>query len=126
VLIDALGFDEGVTKRIQCDFQREGLVELTAVPRMTTVDRPVMDHAAMADPSANNQHDTPGDAAHGGPLRDTCGHGTPHTLGVSTGVRARSWSTRDGGLVPIFLDTSAPGHLCLPPVTRPGAPAGHE
>jgi len=45
VLIDALGFDERVTKRIQCDFQGEGLVELTAVPRMTTVGRPVMDHA---------------------------------------------------------------------------------
>ena len=44
-LIGALGFDERVTKRIQCDFQREGLVELTAVPRMTTVGRPVMDHA---------------------------------------------------------------------------------
>ena len=68
----------------------------------------------MADRSANNQHDTPGDAAHGGPLRDACGHGMLPTLGVSTGVRARSWSTRDGGLVPIFLDTSAPGHLCHP------------
>jgi hypothetical protein len=43
-LIDALGFDERVTKRIQCDFQREGLVELTVVPRMTTVGRMVADH----------------------------------------------------------------------------------
>jgi hypothetical protein len=97
-LIDAMGFDERVTKRIQCDFQRERLVELTAVPRMTTVGRLVMDHAQWADPSANDQHDTPGGAAHAGPLRDARGHGTPHTLGVSTGVRARSWSTRDGGL----------------------------
>ena len=44
-LIDALGFDERVTKRIQRDLQREGLVELTTVPPMTHVGRPVMDHA---------------------------------------------------------------------------------
>jgi hypothetical protein len=44
-LIDALGFDERVTKRIQHELQREGLVELTAVPQMTTVGRTVMDHA---------------------------------------------------------------------------------
>jgi ribosomal protein S19E (S16A) len=44
-LIDALGFDERVTKRIQRALQREGLVELTDVPRMTTVGRTVMDHA---------------------------------------------------------------------------------
>jgi hypothetical protein len=44
-LIDALGFDERVTKRIQRELEREGLVELTAVPRMTTVGRPVTDHA---------------------------------------------------------------------------------
>jgi hypothetical protein len=43
-LIDALGFDERVTKRIQRALQREGLVELTDVPRMTTVGRTVMDH----------------------------------------------------------------------------------
>ena len=42
-LIDALGFDERVTKRIQYDLQREGLVELTTVPQMTTVSRTVMD-----------------------------------------------------------------------------------
>jgi hypothetical protein len=40
-LIDALGFDERVTKCIQRALQREGLVELTDVPRMRTV----MDHA---------------------------------------------------------------------------------
>ena len=45
VLIDALGFDERVTKCIQRALQREGLVELTDVPRMTTVGRTVMDHA---------------------------------------------------------------------------------
>jgi hypothetical protein len=44
-LIDALGFAERVTKRIQHELQRAGLVELTAVPQMTTVGRPVMDHA---------------------------------------------------------------------------------
>jgi hypothetical protein len=44
-LIDALGFDERVTKCIQRALQREGLVELTDVPRMTTVGRTVMDHA---------------------------------------------------------------------------------
>jgi hypothetical protein len=43
VLIDALGFDERVTKRIQHEFQREGLVDLTTVPQMTTVSRTVMD-----------------------------------------------------------------------------------
>ena len=42
-LIDALGFDERVTKRIQRDLQRAGLVELTTVPQMTTVGRTVMD-----------------------------------------------------------------------------------
>jgi hypothetical protein len=44
-LIDALGFDERVTKCIQRALQREGLVELTDDPRMTTVGRTVMDHA---------------------------------------------------------------------------------
>jgi hypothetical protein len=44
-LIDALGFDERVTKHIQRELEREGLIELTAVPQMTTVGRTVMDHA---------------------------------------------------------------------------------
>jgi hypothetical protein len=44
-LIDALGFGEALTKQIQRALQREGLVELTAVPRMTTVGRTVMDYA---------------------------------------------------------------------------------
>ncbi len=43
-LIDALGFGQALTKRIQRALQLEGLVELTTVPRMTTVGRPVMDH----------------------------------------------------------------------------------
>ena len=44
-LIDALGFDERVTKRIQRELERAGLVELTTVPPMTHMGRPVMDHA---------------------------------------------------------------------------------
>jgi hypothetical protein len=44
-LIDALGFDERVTKRIQRELEREGLVDLTAVPPITTVGRTVMDYA---------------------------------------------------------------------------------
>jgi hypothetical protein len=44
-LIDALGFEERVTKGIQRALQREGLVELTDVPQITTVGRTVMDHA---------------------------------------------------------------------------------
>jgi hypothetical protein len=43
VLIDALGFDERVTKRIQHELQREGLVELTTVPQMTTMSHTVID-----------------------------------------------------------------------------------
>jgi hypothetical protein len=43
-LIDALGFDERVTKRIQRELEREGLVDLTTVPPMTHLRRPVMDH----------------------------------------------------------------------------------
>jgi hypothetical protein len=43
LLIDALGFDERVTKRIEYELQREGLVELTTVPQMTTMSRTVMD-----------------------------------------------------------------------------------
>jgi hypothetical protein len=44
-LIDALGFDERVTKRIQRALEREGLVDLTTVPPMTHMGRPVIDHA---------------------------------------------------------------------------------
>ena len=42
-LVDALGCDERVTKRVQGALQEEGLVELTAVPRITDVGRTVMD-----------------------------------------------------------------------------------
>jgi hypothetical protein len=45
-LIDALGFDERVTKRIQRELEREGLVDLTTVPPMTHLGRPVTDHAS--------------------------------------------------------------------------------
>ena len=44
-LIDALGLGEAVTKRLQRQLQQEGLVELTTVPPMTHVGRPVMEHA---------------------------------------------------------------------------------
>ncbi len=43
-LIDALGFSEAVTKRLQGALHQEGLVELTIVPPMTHVSRPVADH----------------------------------------------------------------------------------
>ena len=41
-LIDALGFSEALTKRLQRELQQEGLVELTIVPPMTYVSRPVV------------------------------------------------------------------------------------
>jgi hypothetical protein len=44
-LIDALRFGERVTKSIQLALQQEGLIELTAVPLITTVGRPVLDPA---------------------------------------------------------------------------------
>jgi hypothetical protein len=44
-LIDALGYGEALTKRLQCELQQEGLVELTVVPPMTHVRRAVMDPA---------------------------------------------------------------------------------
>ena len=44
-LIYALGFDERVTKHLQCALGWEGLVELTTVPPMTHMSHPVMDHA---------------------------------------------------------------------------------
>jgi hypothetical protein len=43
-LIDALGFGETVMKRLQYELQQEDLVELTTVPPMTHMSRPVMDH----------------------------------------------------------------------------------
>ena len=44
-LIDALRCGEALTKRLQCELQQEGVVELTVVPPMTYVSRPVMDPA---------------------------------------------------------------------------------
>lgn len=43
-LVEALGFNERFTKRIQDALQQEGLVELTTLPRITNVGRTVMDH----------------------------------------------------------------------------------
>jgi hypothetical protein len=42
-LVDALGFGERVTKCLQRELQQAGLVELTAVPGMTTVGWTVID-----------------------------------------------------------------------------------
>jgi hypothetical protein len=44
-LVDALGFSEAVAKRLQRELEQEGLVELTTVPPLTHVGRPVMDRA---------------------------------------------------------------------------------
>ncbi len=44
-LIDAVGFDERVTKRIERELERAGLVDLTTIPPMTYMGRPVMAHA---------------------------------------------------------------------------------
>jgi hypothetical protein len=67
-LIDALGFGEAVTKRIQRELQREGLVALTTVPRMTQVGRPVMDHGPR-----HRCHQTIGMTPQGGRLMaDIC------------------------------------------------------
>ena len=44
-LIEALGFGEALTKRLQRALEQEGLVTLTMVPLMTHVSRPVMGHA---------------------------------------------------------------------------------
>jgi len=44
-LIDALGCGEALTERVQCELQQEGVVELTVVPPVTYVSRPVMDPA---------------------------------------------------------------------------------
>jgi hypothetical protein len=43
-LIDALGFSETLTKRLQRELEQEGLVELTTVPLLTHVGRPATDH----------------------------------------------------------------------------------
>ena len=44
-LVEALGFDEPLTKRVEHDLQEATLVELTAVPRITTLGHPVQDYA---------------------------------------------------------------------------------
>jgi len=89
-LIEALGFDERVTKRIQRELERERFVDLTTVPPMTHMGRPVMEQRASASPLADDRHAPPRAAAPGGPPRDACGHGTSHPLGASTRVRAGS------------------------------------
>lgn len=73
-LIDALGFGEALTKRIQRDLQLEGLVELTTVPRMTTVGRPVMDHEPR-----HRCHQTIGMTPQGGRLMEDILANLSHT-----------------------------------------------
>ncbi|MGH8057939.1 MAG: hypothetical protein ACREOH_12000, partial [Candidatus Entotheonellia bacterium] len=43
-LVEALGVGEPLAKRIQRALQQEGLVELTALPRITNVGRTVIGH----------------------------------------------------------------------------------
>jgi hypothetical protein len=64
-LIDALGFGEALTKRIQRDLQLEGLIELTTLPRITIVGRPVMDYAPR-----HRCHQTIGMTPQGGRLME--------------------------------------------------------
>jgi hypothetical protein len=73
-LIDALGFGEALTKRIQRDLQLEGLVELTTVPRMITVGRPVMDHEPR-----HRCHQTIGMTPQGGRLMEDILANLSHT-----------------------------------------------
>jgi hypothetical protein len=73
-LIDALGFDEALTKRIQRDLQLEGLVELTTLPRITHVGRPVMDHEPR-----HRCHQTIGMTPQGGRLMDDILANLSHT-----------------------------------------------
>ena len=73
-LIDALGFGEALTKRIQRELQLEGLVELTTVPRITTVGRPVMDHEPR-----HRCHQTIGMTPQGGRLMEDIFANLSHT-----------------------------------------------
>lgn len=72
MLIDVLGFNERVTKRIQRELQQEGLVELIAAPQMPTLGCAVMHQAPSAVPSIDEWPNTPRDTAHGEYLRDAC------------------------------------------------------
>jgi hypothetical protein len=96
-LMDALGFDERVTKCIQRALEREGFVELTDVPRMITVGRTVMDYAQR-----QTHQQTIGMTSQGMRLmEDILAHCAdtvyPQTPGVSTSLKVKSWSTRSGG-----------------------------
>ncbi|HEX2280110.1 MAG TPA: hypothetical protein VHN13_23740 [Candidatus Tectomicrobia bacterium] len=73
-LIDALGFGEALTKLIQRDLQLEGLIELTTLPRITTVGRPVMDYAPR-----HRCHQTIGMTPQGGRLMEEIFANRSHT-----------------------------------------------
>jgi hypothetical protein len=96
-LIDALGFDERVTQRIQRDLQREGLVDLTAAPEMAMVGRPVMNHA-------HRQHhqQTTGMTPQGVQLMENltrdAAHGPSPTLGIPRPAHHRLTYTPTGKL----------------------------
>jgi hypothetical protein len=123
-LIDALGFDERVTKRSQRALAREGLVDLTTVPPMTHVGRPVMAHAPR-----HRRQQTIGLTPHGQRLmEDLCATradtAPPHPLDVSTRVRGQALLDQQWG-----AGAGAPRHVCSRPSAHPprdAPPAGHE
>jgi len=109
-LIDALGFDERVTKRIQRALERAGLVDLTTVPPMTHMGRPVMDHAPQ-----HRRQQTIGMTPQGMRLmedifatRANTARPTPSASPPASGQRPDRPEV--GRLFPVLLDTSAPGH----------------
>jgi hypothetical protein len=88
-LVEALGFDEPLTKKIQHDLQEAALVELTAVPRITTLGYPVQDYAhrrrsretiAITLHGVRLMEDILSSLAHGGV------HGPMQAAGVAKGI----------------------------------------
>lgn len=88
-LVEALGFDEPLIKKIQHDLQEATLVELTAVPRITTVGYPVQDYAhrrrsretiAITLQGVRLMEDILSSLAHGGV------HGPMQAAGVANGI----------------------------------------
>ena len=119
-LIDALGYDERVTKRIQRELQREGLVELTTVPPMTHMGRPVMDHAPR-----HRRQQTIGMTPQGMRLMEDIFANRADTARPTPSASSPAYGQGPGrpevgGLFPVLLDTSAPGHRLTLHVARPG------
>jgi hypothetical protein len=86
-LIDALRFGEPVTKSIQLALQQEGLIELTAVPLITTVGRPVLDPAHRRSCCQTIGITCARCSAHRGHRSASCSHGTCHTTAGSIVVK---------------------------------------